>query len=105
MRALHRAARWCQDPANRTDLAAIMEKPGHLGLPAATQMPILTGRLDLGGRIVDVADFYLPFDKAANFPLEESCALVLQPDGALGRCRSQPGLRRNRARLLPPRLV
>lgn len=68
LRALHRAARWCQAPANRAELAAIMEKPGHLGLPVEMQMPILTGRLDLGGQIVDVPDFYLPFDKAANFP-------------------------------------
>lgn len=35
------------------------------------QMPILTRRLYLGRRIVDVADFYLPFDKAANFPWED----------------------------------
>ncbi len=68
LRALHRAARWCQDPANRNDLAELMAQSGHLAMPAALQMPILTGHLDLGGEIVDVDDFYLPFDKAANFP-------------------------------------
>ena len=68
LRALHRAARWCQDSANRDELAAIMAQPGHLGQPPAMQAPILTGRLDLGGETVDVPDFFLPFDKAANFP-------------------------------------
>lgn len=69
LRALHHSARWCQDSANRDELAAVMAQPGFLGLPPAVQMPILTGRLDLGGgaeKTID--DFFLPFDKAANFP-------------------------------------
>ncbi|MEP6565213.1 MAG: CmpA/NrtA family ABC transporter substrate-binding protein [Mesorhizobium sp.] len=69
LRALHHSARWCQDPANHGELAAVMAKPGFLGLPPAVQMPILTGHLQLGGgaeRTID--DFFLPFDKAANFP-------------------------------------
>ncbi|WP_165816006.1 CmpA/NrtA family ABC transporter substrate-binding protein [Kumtagia ephedrae] len=69
LRALHHAARWCQDPGNRSELAALMAQPAFLGRPAELQMPILTGRLDLGGgtsRLVE--DFFLPFDKAANFP-------------------------------------
>jgi ABC-type nitrate/sulfonate/bicarbonate transport system substrate-binding protein len=69
LRALHHAARWCQDPANRTELAALMAQPAFLGQPAELQMPILTGRLDLGGGTSrSVEDFFLPFDKAANFP-------------------------------------
>ncbi|RWN19029.1 MAG: nitrate transporter [Mesorhizobium sp.] len=69
LRALHHSARWCQDPANRGELAAVMAQAGFLGLPPAVQMPILTGHLRLGGgaeRTID--DFFLPFDKAANFP-------------------------------------
>ncbi|MBZ9775736.1 CmpA/NrtA family ABC transporter substrate-binding protein [Mesorhizobium sp. CO1-1-8] len=69
LRALHHSARWCQDPANHGELAAVMAQPGFLGLPQAVQMPILTGHLRLGGgaeRTID--DFFLPFDKAANFP-------------------------------------
>ncbi|WP_292183288.1 CmpA/NrtA family ABC transporter substrate-binding protein [Mesorhizobium sp.] len=69
LRALHHSARWCQDPANHGELAAVMAQPGFLGLPPAVQMPILTGHLQLGGgaeRTID--DFFLPFDKAANFP-------------------------------------
>ncbi|WP_256752345.1 CmpA/NrtA family ABC transporter substrate-binding protein [Mesorhizobium sp. Mes31] len=69
LRALHHSARWCQDPANHGELADVMAQPGFLGLPPAVLMPILTGHLQLGGgaeRTID--DFFLPFDKAANFP-------------------------------------
>ncbi|UVK50911.1 ABC transporter substrate-binding protein [Mesorhizobium sp. AR02] len=69
LRALHHSARWCQDPANHGELAAVMARPGFLGLPPAVQMPILTGHLQLGGGAErDIDDFFLPFDKAANFP-------------------------------------
>ena len=69
LRALHHSARWCQDPVNHAELAAVMAQPGFLGLPPAVQMPILTGHLQLGGGAErDIDDFFLPFDKAANFP-------------------------------------
>ncbi|WP_189524043.1 CmpA/NrtA family ABC transporter substrate-binding protein [Mesorhizobium sp. M8A.F.Ca.ET.165.01.1.1] len=69
LRALHHSARWCQDPANRGELAALMAQPGFLGQEAAVQMPILTGHLQLGGGAQRaVEDFFVPFDKAANFP-------------------------------------
>jgi two-component system, oxyanion-binding sensor len=69
LRALHHSARWCQDPVNRGELAALMAQPAFLGLHAAVQMPILSGHLQLGGGAErTVEDFFLPFDKAANFP-------------------------------------
>ncbi|MCO5066464.1 MAG: ABC transporter substrate-binding protein [Rhizobiaceae bacterium] len=69
LRALHHAARWCQDPANHNDLTALMAQPAFLGQPAEIQMRALTGRLDVGdGVLRRVDDFFLPFDKAANFP-------------------------------------
>ncbi|MER9518342.1 ABC transporter substrate-binding protein [Mesorhizobium sp. M0614] len=69
LRALHHSARWCQDPANHGELAGVMAQAGFLGLPPAVQMPILTGHLQLGGGAeLNIDDFFLPFDKAANFP-------------------------------------
>jgi two-component system, oxyanion-binding sensor len=69
LRALHHAARWCQDPANHGELARLMAVPAFLGLPPELQMPMLTGRLELGGGAERfVGDFFIPFDKAANFP-------------------------------------
>ncbi|TPN62964.1 ABC transporter substrate-binding protein [Mesorhizobium sp. B1-1-1] len=69
LRALHHSARWCQDPANRGELAALMAQPGFLGQSTEIQMPVLTGHLRLGsGAERNVEDFFVPFDKAANFP-------------------------------------
>ncbi|MGX5839275.1 CmpA/NrtA family ABC transporter substrate-binding protein [Mesorhizobium sp. ArgA1] len=69
LRALHHSARWCQDAANRADLASLMAEPRFLGQPSAIQMPVLTGHLQLGGGAErTVEDFFVPFDKAANFP-------------------------------------
>jgi NitT/TauT family transport system ATP-binding protein len=69
LRALHHAARWCQDAGNRAELTALMAQPAFLGQKAGIQMRALTGMLDVGGGAVrKVEDFFLPFGKAANFP-------------------------------------
>ncbi|TPM15551.1 ABC transporter substrate-binding protein [Mesorhizobium sp. B2-3-5] len=69
LRALHHSARWCQNRENHNELAELMAGSRFLGLPASVQMPILTGRLKLGGGVErTIEDFFVPFDKAANFP-------------------------------------
>lgn len=69
LRAMHLSARWCQDAGNRAELAKLMARPEFLGLPPDMQMPILSGELSVGGGVLcRVEDFFLPFDKAANFP-------------------------------------
>jgi len=69
LRAMHKAARWCQDTRNHAELTALMARPAFLGQPAEIQMRALTGRLDPGDGVFRyVEDFFLPFDKAANFP-------------------------------------
>jgi ABC-type nitrate/sulfonate/bicarbonate transport system substrate-binding protein len=69
LRALHLAARWCQDPRNHADLAGLMAQPEFLGLPPDMQMPVLSGQLNVGdGMLRRVEDLFVPFDKAANFP-------------------------------------
>ncbi|MCV3238652.1 CmpA/NrtA family ABC transporter substrate-binding protein [Mesorhizobium sp. ZC-5] len=69
LRAMHLSARWCQDAGNRPELAKLMARPEFLGLPPDMQMPILSGELNVGGGVLRrVEDFFLPFDKAANFP-------------------------------------
>jgi NitT/TauT family transport system ATP-binding protein len=69
LRAMHLSARWCQDPRNRTELAMLMAGPAFLGLPPELQMPILSGQLNVGDGVMrGVEDFFLPFNKAANFP-------------------------------------
>src|SRR5690606_32618933 len=63
------SARWCQDAAHRSELASLMARPEYLGVPAELLMPVLSGTLDVGRGVVRmVEDFFLTFDKAANFP-------------------------------------
>jgi NitT/TauT family transport system ATP-binding protein len=45
LRALERAARWCDAPENRAELAAILARPEHLGGQAASIAAILSGDL------------------------------------------------------------
>lgn len=45
VRAVYAAARWCDDPANHEELAQIMAEPRHVGVPAATLLAALQGRL------------------------------------------------------------
>ncbi|MBL8806679.1 MAG: ABC transporter substrate-binding protein [Rhodospirillales bacterium] len=69
LRAMHHAARWCQDPRNHPALTELMAQPAYLGQPAEITRRALTGTLDQGDwNFRKVEDFYLPFDKAANFP-------------------------------------
>jgi len=69
LRALHRAAEWCADPANRNALATLMAGPAYLARPAEWMLPALSGALRLGGgerRVVE--DFFIPLARAATFP-------------------------------------
>lgn len=69
LRALHHSARWCQDAANHTELAALMAQPAFLGVPADLQIFALSGKLHIGGGVERaVKDFFVPFDRAASFP-------------------------------------
>jgi len=68
--AVSRAAAWCDDPANRDELVALLERPEHVGRPAAELRPALAGRLTLrhGEPPVPVPDFLLFHREAAGFP-------------------------------------
>ncbi|MGF3022499.1 CmpA/NrtA family ABC transporter substrate-binding protein [Methylobacterium aquaticum] len=59
LRALKRAARWCGDPENREDLAALLGAPRHLGIDPALILRGLAGTLRLapGGPVVEAADY------------------------------------------------
>lgn len=43
VRALYRAAQWCDEPGNRKELAALLAHPDHLGQPEALLMQALNG--------------------------------------------------------------
>jgi two-component system, oxyanion-binding sensor len=68
LRALYRAALWCATPPNRSELAGLMAGPSYLACPAGWLEPALSGAIDVGGAVVPVDDFFVPFARAATFP-------------------------------------
>jgi two-component system, oxyanion-binding sensor len=69
IRAITRAARWCSDPANQSTLARLLSGNDRLGIAEPLLMRALTGELFLGADdVVHVPDFFVPYERAANFP-------------------------------------
>lgn len=76
--ALDEACRWCDAPANRPKLAAMMEATGHFP-GAASIAPSLTGPFTDGtGRKRDAGTFLIFHRRDANRPTAERGAWVLQ---------------------------
>ncbi len=70
IRALDRAARWCDEPAHRDELADLLAEPQYLGQPARLIKAGLTGLMPLraGATPVALPDFLMFHREAANFP-------------------------------------
>ena len=68
--AMARAAAWCDDPANREELAGLLERPAYVGRPSAVILPALAGRVVLqhGAPPVEIDDFMLFARESTNFP-------------------------------------
>jgi NitT/TauT family transport system ATP-binding protein len=70
LRALDRAAAWCDDPANAGSLAEMLSAEDVIGVPASLILHGLTGKipLALNGELVEARDFLIFHREAANFP-------------------------------------
>ncbi len=70
VRALHRSAQWCEDPANRDELAHLLAEPRFVGAPADILLRGLSNRLRLypEGETQHLRHFYVPASHAATFP-------------------------------------
>jgi ABC-type nitrate/sulfonate/bicarbonate transport system substrate-binding protein len=70
LRALYRAALWCEDPANHADLAHMLGAARHVGAPANLLQNALGNRLSLttGVPPVSVPDFHFMARHHATFP-------------------------------------
>ena len=70
LRALHAAARWSADPANRETLVGLLARDGYIGKPAAILARALAGRLVMrAGEAATAIPGFLEFHAhAANFP-------------------------------------
>jgi NitT/TauT family transport system ATP-binding protein len=70
LRALDRAAAWCDDPVNHQDLAALLARPEYVDQPPDLILQALSGRMPLrrGGKPVSLPGFLVFHRGAANFP-------------------------------------
>jgi len=70
IRALHRAALWCENAANHADLAHMLAAARYVGAPAGILQRALANRLPLtaGAEPASLADFYVSARHAATFP-------------------------------------
>jgi NitT/TauT family transport system ATP-binding protein len=68
--ALSRAAAWCEDVANRDELAMLLADARYVGLASDVIRPALAGKLTLrlGEPLADVPDFLLFGREATGFP-------------------------------------
>jgi nitrate/nitrite transport system substrate-binding protein len=79
LRALLRAAVWCDEPASRVELARLLSGRGYIEAPVEALLPSLTGRLDLvpGGRPRELPDFHSFHRAAATFPWRSHAAWIV----------------------------
>lgn len=100
LRALSTAAAWCDEVANREQLALLLERPDYLGQPADHLLPALTGRMILrqGDPPVDISDFILFHRESAGFPWRSQALWIysqmvrwkwLAPDGKSERLAAE----------------
>ena len=70
IRALYRAALWCEDPANHADLGHILGASRYIGAPTNLLQNALGNRLSLsaGTPPVSIPDFYFMAKHHATFP-------------------------------------
>ena len=68
--ALSQAAAWCDDPANRTELASLLERPNYVGQPAELFLPALSGSFIPQRNMppLTIPDFILFHREATGFP-------------------------------------
>jgi two-component system, oxyanion-binding sensor len=70
IRALYRAALWCEEPDNHVELARMLAEPRYIGAPAELLRRALANCIALmpGASPRPTPDFFAPSRQAANFP-------------------------------------
>lgn len=101
LRALSEAARFCDEPTNRTELSEMLAKPCYVGVSSDVISNALVGPFKMGmGRVTEADEAIVYYRDGANRPTEEKARWVLdeiglhqlQPEsetisaGAIGRC-------------------
>lgn len=70
VRSLYKAAVWCEQPENHSELARLLAEPRFVGAPAEILLRGLSNRLCLqsGDQALPLPGFYLPASQEATFP-------------------------------------
>ncbi|WP_116813604.1 CmpA/NrtA family ABC transporter substrate-binding protein [Steroidobacter cummioxidans] len=70
VRSIYKAALWCEQPENHSELARMLSEPRFVGAPAEILLRGLSNRLCLqrGDEAHDLPGFYLPASQSATFP-------------------------------------
>jgi two-component system, oxyanion-binding sensor len=70
VRALYKAASWCERPENHLELSRLLAEPRFVGAPAQILLRGLSNRLQVqpDGEAQPLSDFYVPASRAATFP-------------------------------------
>lgn len=99
IRALAEAARWCDEPQNRAELAQILAAPAYLDLPADVIAPTLLGQFSPhAGQAESVPDFHVFSRGDANAPTAARAATLqaeLVAAGLVARADLSSNLPRN----------
>ncbi len=104
LRALDRAAAWCDAPENHAELANILARAQYVGQPAALIEQGLSGRLLLSaaGATCDISDFMLLHSEAANFPWRSQALWIYAQFVRWGMVQDDVAMRDKAARVFRP---
>jgi len=92
--ALREAARYCDDPSKRSELAEILSMPQYVGVSKESISNALVGPFRMGmGRVSDAQDAIIYYRDDANRPTEEKARWVLDEIGLHQLGPSQEGVR------------
>ncbi|WP_380877935.1 nitrate transporter [Sphingomonas sp. DBB INV C78] len=92
LRALDRAAAWCDDAVNHSRLADLLSLPEYVGQPAEIIALALGGHLPLvrGGDPIESPDFLFFHREAANFPWRSQALWIYSQFVRWGMSTSDP---------------
>lgn len=102
--AVSQAAAWCDDPANREELARLLERPEHVGQPAEWIMAGLSGQLMLRGGDAPVAvpEFVLFHREASGFPWRSQALWIYSQLVRWGMVKAEAATERQAADVFRP---
>ncbi|AQR72724.1 CmpA/NrtA family ABC transporter substrate-binding protein [Sphingomonas sp. LM7] len=102
--AMSQAAAWCDDPANRAELAGLLERPEYVGQPAEWIGTALSGKFVLrrGDAPVDIPDFLLFHREASGFPWRSQALWIYSQLVRWGMVEADPVTERRAADVFRP---